>query len=37
VEFLRKEGQYLLFLFSCNTRNVVIATVSTVITALMAK
>jgi hypothetical protein len=37
VKFLPKNDPYLLFPFSCNTRNVPKAAVSTVITAQMAK
>lgn len=37
VKFLPKKDPYLLFPFSCNTRNVFRAAVSTVITDLMAK
>lgn len=37
VKFLVKKPSYLLFPFTCNTRNVVSATLSTVITALMGE
>jgi hypothetical protein len=37
VKFLGKKPSYLLFPFTCNTRNVVNTTLSTVMTAVMGE